>query len=206
MGLGVGAGVGRGAPLVAVVAFRATLGVPGSSRVWTVRGFGRACAALVHRGDVCTLPDRVGRVSFGELRSPTQDGIIAGDRPEVAGVVHLVAEPPRPDGAGVEGLAGELGDVAAALRERLARVAEAATVAQVSSVDDLTATVVRLLDHPTEVEVLPEALGGQVTAMVGVHPSLRGGTTLALLPALQPRFWVTAAAVERRQVTVTVRP
>ena len=78
-------------PTFAVVAFRTTLGVQGSTQAGRLSGFDQLCTGA-EEGDTCSIPDSTGRAYFGSVHTPTLDEMRAGARPELIGTIQVTVE------------------------------------------------------------------------------------------------------------------
>jgi hypothetical protein len=199
-------------PMFAVVAFRTTLGVRGSTDAWPVSGFDELCTHA-DEGDTCSIPDSTGRAYFGHVSTPTAAEMLAGARPELIGTIQVAVEH---DGTSMGTMNSILGRLVDATRAELAAASEGLTPADMA---DLGSVASRFSSISSRIQDRIELswwdklttwigsggdtdklVGYKVTVMVGVDRSLQQQVDMQLYAALEDSG-MAVAVLSPRDVT-----
>jgi hypothetical protein len=108
-------------PVLAIIAFRTSLGVRGSTTAWKLDDFHRVCSGGVKEGTTCPISPTTGHAHFPAVRTPTTAQIGAGVPVELLGTVQITIES---DGSPYSALNDQLDRAVSAVRTELAAAAE----------------------------------------------------------------------------------
>jgi hypothetical protein len=199
-------------PTFAVVAFRTTLGVQGSTQAWRLSGFDQLCTGA-EEGDTCSIPDSTGRAYFGSVHTPTVDEMRAGARPELIGTIQVTVEDDATSTSTMNSVLDRLVD---ATRTELAAASEGVTAADLADLGRVASRFTSISSRIRDrIELswwdkLTTWIGSagdpddlidyKVTIMVGVDRSLQQQVDLQLYAALRDSG-MAAAVLYPRDVT-----
>jgi hypothetical protein len=201
-------------PMIAVVAFRTKLGVPGSTQAWKLNGLHELCDG--DPGVTCGIPDATGRAYFGNVRRPSLADMGAGVGPELIGTIQVTIENDATPESTMNSIIDTLVD---ATRTELAAASETLVPDDFADLSRVTSRFDGIGDRiqsRTELSFWQklgiwlsswsdpdDPVDYRITLMVGVHPDLADPVNLALLAAFyQPGSKISAAVLGTRNLTL----